>query len=133
MEIIMIIIILGSLLGIFYTIKFLKARPLLSRKFWFIVIPLIPILSPIFVLITIRQGYYSWYYRNKPAPLPHYLRKWQYKDTIIFNGKTMSLAEYNKLYNKNVKLEDVYGKKYVASLTEDDFVPQNRNNEKAID
>lgn len=127
MVIIIFIILFGSLSGIFYTFKFLKARPLLSRKFWFIVIPFILILSPIFIFIAIKQGFYFWYYRNKPAPLPHNLRKWQYKDTIIFNGKTMSLAEYNKQYNKNVKLEDVYGKKYVASLTDEDFTPPQIN------
>ena len=33
----------------------------------------------------------------------------------------MSLAKYNKQYEKNVKLEDVYGKKYVESLTEEEI------------
>ena len=68
MVIIIFIVLFGSLSGIFYTFKFLKARPLLSRKFWFVVIPFILILSPIFVFIAIKQGFYFWYYRNKPAP-----------------------------------------------------------------
>lgn len=121
MIIILFVILFGSLSGVYYTMKFLKARPSLSRLFWFVVIPFIFILSPLFLFIAIKQVLYGWYYRNRPAPLPHSIRRLQHKDIIIFKGKTMSLAKYNKQYGKNVKLEDVYGKKYVESLTEEEI------------
>lgn len=40
---------------------------------------------------------------------------------FLYDGKIMSIAEVNRLTRKKYKLEDIYGKKYVAALTEDEI------------
>ena len=56
----------------------------------------------------------------KPKPLPKKLRAGLKKDRVLFDGKVMSIAEVNRYTGKNYSLEDVYGRKYVASLSEED-------------
>lgn len=58
--------------------------------------------------------------RNRPKPLPKNLRRFLKKDLVSFRGKTMSIREVNRITGKNYTLEQVYGKKYVAALTEQD-------------
>ena len=56
-----------------------------------------------------------------PEPVPQKLRNSLKKDTVFYHRHSMSLASYNKLTGKNLTLEQVYGKKYVKSLTEEDI------------
>lgn len=80
---------------------------------------LFSILGGIFFPVIIYIGLQELYYRNRPRPLPKKLRKWLKKDLVVYKGKTIPLAQYNATYNKNYKLEQVYGKKYVKSLTQE--------------
>lgn len=57
---------------------------------------------------------------SKPKPLPKKLRGGLKKDRVLFEGKVMSIAEVNRYTGEHYSLEDVYGKKYVASLSEED-------------
>lgn len=59
--------------------------------------------------------------RDWPEPVPKKLRKSLKKDTVFYHRHSMSLATYNKLTGKKLTLEQVYGKKYVKSLTEEDI------------
>ena len=43
----------------------------------------------------------------------------------MVNEKFMPLCEYNKQFGKDVKLEEVYGKDYVNSLTPEDLSKMN--------
>lgn len=54
----------------------------------------------------------------EPKPLPKKLRASLKKDRVVYNGKIMSIAEVNRLTHQKYTLEEVYGKKYVAALTE---------------
>jgi hypothetical protein len=78
-------------------------------------------LGGIFFPVIINLGLQELYYRNRPRPLPKKLRKWLKKDLVVYKGKSMPLAKYNDTYNKNYTLEQVYGKKYVKSLTPEDI------------
>ena len=80
---------------------------------------LFSILGGIFFPVIIYIGLQELYYRNRPRPLPKKLRKWLNKDLVVYKGKSMPLAKYNDTYNKNYTLEQVYGKKYVKSLTQE--------------
>ena len=54
-------------------------------------------------------------------PVPKKFRQYLKKDTVFYHNKSMSLAAYNKLTGNNYTLEQVYGKRYVDSLTIDDL------------
>ena len=56
-----------------------------------------------------------------PEPVPKKLRKSLKKDTVFYHRHSMSLAAYNKLTGNDLTLEQVYGKRYVKSLTEEDI------------
>jgi hypothetical protein len=57
--------------------------------------------------------------------MPKKWRKIYTKDYIMVNEKFMTLCEYNKQFGKDVKLEEVYGKDYVNSLTPEDLSKMN--------
>lgn len=59
--------------------------------------------------------------RDWPEPVPKNLRKYLKKDTVFYHKQSMSIAAYNKLTGRNLTLEQVYGKKYVKSLTDADY------------
>lgn len=58
---------------------------------------------------------------SEPKPVPKKLRAALKKDRVVYDGKIMSIAEVNRLTRKKYKLEDIYGKKYVAALTESEI------------
>lgn len=59
--------------------------------------------------------------KDWPEPVPKKFRNYLKKDTVFYKRKSMSLAAYNKLTGNNLTLEQIYGKKYVEALTEDDI------------
>ena len=59
--------------------------------------------------------------KDWPKPVPKNLRNCLKKDTVIYQNKSMSLSAYNKLTGNNLTLDQIYGKKYVMNLTEDDL------------
>lgn len=58
---------------------------------------------------------------DRPKPLPKKLRGTLKKDRVIFKNKTMSIAEVNRITGKEYTLEQIYGKRYVAALTDEDM------------
>ena len=59
--------------------------------------------------------------KDWPEPVPKEFRKYLKKDTVFYHKRSISLASYNKLTGRNLTLEQVYGKKYVKSLTGEDY------------
>ena len=57
---------------------------------------------------------------DRPRPLPKKLRMALKKDKVLFNNKVMSIAKVNRITGKEYTLEQIYGKRYVASLTDED-------------
>ena len=58
--------------------------------------------------------------KNGPRPVPKKFRASLKKDRVFdSDGTCMSILEYNKKYNTEYTLDDVYGKGYVKSLPED--------------
>ena len=84
-------------------------------------------LGGIFFPVIIYMGFQKLYYHNRPRPLSRKLRKWLKKDLVIYKGKAMTLAQYNATYNKNYTLKQVYGRKYVKSLTPEDIAESDSN------
>lgn len=76
--------------------------------------------AALFFPIVIYMGIKALYYRNRPRPIPKKQRKWFKSDRVYCRGKMMSLAEYNATHKRQFTLEQVYGKKYVASLSEEE-------------
>lgn len=97
-----------------------KARRATSDKFEkvfaYVSIPFAPICWIIGLTILLSEKKK----KDRPVPLPKSLQGKLKKDRVSFNGKVMSIAEVNRITGKNYSLEDVYGKKYVAGLKDDD-------------
>ena len=74
-------------------------------------------LAALFFPVVIYFGCDALYYHNRPRPIPKKMRKWIKKDLVDFKGERMSIAKYNATHKRKFTLEQVYGKKYVASLS----------------
>ena len=57
---------------------------------------------------------------EQPRPLPKKLQGSFKKDTVLFQNRTMSIAEVNRITGKDYTLKQIYGKKYVSAITEED-------------
>ena len=82
------------------------------------------VLSPIcwiIGLVVIIEGKKKEKKKDWPEPVPKKFRKYLKKDTVFYHKRSISLAAYNKLTGRNLTLEQVYGKKYVKSLTDADY------------
>lgn len=90
-------------------------------KYFILAIILGPVLLPFALVYFLYSYLHKWYYKDKARPMPKNRRKFYAKDCIMVNEKIMPLCEYNKQFAKDVKLEDVYGKDYVDSLTPEDL------------
>ena len=73
-------------------------------------------------LVTFIQDKKKEKRKDLPQPVPKKYRKYLKKDTVFYHNKSMSLAAYNKLSGNNFTLEQIYGKKYVDALTEEDYL-----------
>ena len=58
--------------------------------------------------------------KDGPQPLPEHLLRSLKKDCVSYEGKIMSIAKVNRLTGKNYTLDRVYGKRYVAAITDGD-------------
>lgn len=84
------------------------------------IILIIPLAVPFLLLYFMYKGWQQFYYKDRPRPVPIFLRKEEGRDSVIVtNEETMSLAKYNKLYGTQYTLDDIYGKGYSASLKKD--------------
>lgn len=85
-----------------------------------VLILLSPLALPIVAIVLLLHKCRNAYYTNRPRPIPKRMRKYLKQDCVLDENKTtVSLSEYNYKHGTNYSLEDVYGKKYLASLSED--------------
>ena len=85
-----------------------------------VLILLSPLALPIVAIVLLLYKCRDAYYTNRPRPIPKRMRKYLKQDCVLDENKTtVSLSEYNYKHGTNYSLEDVYGKKYLASLSED--------------
>ena len=85
------------------------------------IILLCPIAVRVLLLALLYKGCRSLYYRNRPRPLPKKFKKYMKKDCVLDeNNCTISIAEYNYKHGTAYTLDDVYGKGYIESLTEEE-------------
>ena len=90
----------------------------------------IPIAMPFVLIYMAFKGVKSHYYRNRPRPVPKERRKYLKPDTVFDkNNTSMSLAEYNFKHDSNFTLDQVYGRGYQASLSEEQIKDFHKNNE----
>ena len=86
-----------------------------------VIILLSPLALPIIALLLLYRKYKDAYYKNRPKPVPKRMRKYLKRDCVLDEGnRTVSIAEYNYRHGTDYSLEDVYGKKYMASLSIED-------------
>ena len=80
-----------------------------------------PIIAPVSLFVIINEKYKQKYYKNRPRPLPKKLRKFLKADAVADEErKTVSIAEYNWKHGTNFTLDDVYGKGYMESLSDEE-------------
>lgn len=84
-----------------------------------------PIAMPFVLLYLLCTGIYKLYdkrkYKNRPRPVPENRRAYLRKDTVFDETNTsVSLAEYNYKHGTEFTLDQVYGKGYEASLSEEE-------------
>lgn len=84
-----------------------------------------PIIIPFAVVIggsiLVAKMVKKCFYKNRPHPVPKKYRSVTRKDAVMDEtNTTISLAEYNYKHNSNFTLDQVYGKGYEASLTDDE-------------
>ena len=80
-----------------------------------------PIIAPVGLFVMINEKCKQKYYKNRPRPLPKKLRKFLKADTVADEErKTVSIAEYNWKHGTNFTLDDVYGKGYMESLSDEE-------------
>ena len=85
------------------------------------IIMLCPIAVPVLLIALLYKGCRNLYYRNRPRPLPKKFKKYMKKDCVLDeNNCTISIAEYNYRHGTEYTLDDVYGKGYIESLSEEE-------------
>lgn len=116
---------------IVYVIRFRNGKNPVNRilkeetKPWehLLIIILCPIAAPIVLLVFAYKACKKRYYKNRPRPLSKEQKKYLKNDCVLDeNNSTMSIAEYNYKHGTEYTLDDVYGKGYTESLSDDEKV-----------
>lgn len=100
-----------------------KVKEALWVSVWehIVIILLSPLALPIIALLMLYRKLKNVYYKNRPKPVPKRMRKYLKRDCVLDEkNHTVSIAEYNYKHGTDYSLEDVYGKKYMASLSKED-------------
>ena len=100
-----------------------KVKEALWVSVWehIVIILLSPLALPIIALLMLYRKIKDVYYKNRPKPVPKRMRKYLNRDCVLDEkNHTVSIAEYNYKHGTDYSLEDVYGKKYMASLSKED-------------
>lgn len=88
---------------------------------WLVAPMLIPFAVVIGGSMLVAKTVKKFYYKNRPRPVPKKYHSVARKDTVMDEtNTTISLAEYNYKHNSNFTIDQVYGKGYEASLTDDE-------------
>ena len=77
------------------------------------------------VPLLIAGGVYRLYRKirnqKRPKPIPKNIRRFIKPDRVLDeNNSAMSIDEYNQTHLSNFSLEQVYGKKYVDSIPQEE-------------
>lgn len=83
------------------------------------------LVAPIMVPLLIAGGVYRLYRKirnqKRPKPIPKNIRRFIKPDRVLDeNNSAMSIDEYNQTHLSNFSLEQVYGKKYVDSIPQEE-------------
>lgn len=79
------------------------------------------LLGPIMPFVFLYNFCKKLYYRNRPRPVPKDKRELLHCDTVLNeNNLTISLSEYNLMHGTSFTLDQVYGKGYESSLSDED-------------
>lgn len=86
---------------------------------------IMPLAMPFVLLYLLGLSIYTYIdkrkYKNRPRPVPKEKRSYLRKDTVFDETNTsMSLAEYNYKHGTEFNLDQIYGKGYEASLTDEE-------------
>ena len=68
------------------------------------------LLAPLVLVIGLISIVKDKHNQNRPRPVPKNIRGYLKKDTVMFNGRTMSLSEVNRITGKEYTLDQIYGK-----------------------
>ena len=86
-----------------------------------VIILLSPLALPVIAILMLYGKYKNAYFKNRPKPVPKRMRKYLKSDCVLDErNHTVSIAEYNYKHGTDYTLEDVYGKKYIVSLSKED-------------
>lgn len=84
---------------------------------------LCPISVPLMLYYFIYKCCRSQYYKNRPRPVPKKFKKFARKDCVLDESNSiMSISKYNYTHGTEYTLDDVYGKGYTDSLSEEERV-----------
>lgn len=85
-----------------------------------LIVLLCPLATPILLVFLPYKGCQNLYYKNRPKPIPKSKRKFVRKDCVLDENNTIiSIPEYNYKHGTEYTLDDVYGKGYTESLSEE--------------
>lgn len=79
-----------------------------------------PIFLPFFLIYIAIRGIGENRYKNRPRPLSKKLRRLLRYFVLDENRRVISIVEYNYKHGTNFTLDQVYGKGYEASLSDED-------------
>lgn len=79
-----------------------------------------PLVFPMIIVFLLYKVFQYLYYKNRPKPMPKSKRKFLREDCVLDKNNTViSIQEYNYKYGTKYTLDDVYGKGYTESLSEE--------------
>ena len=85
-----------------------------------LIVLLCPLVTPILLVFLPYKGCQNLYYRNRPKPIPKSKRKLVRKDCVLDKNYVVSISKYNYQHGTKYTLDDVYGKGYTESLSDDE-------------
>lgn len=121
MTALIIYIIVAVIFTIAVSIKWYKEE--VNPRFWeiFFLSLITLIFAPILIAYLAFDLCKKIYYKNRPAPIAKKDRKSASKDLVYDGNRKVSIARFNKRHQTNFTLADVYGKKYLSSVTPEEI------------
>lgn len=79
-----------------------------------------PLATPFLLVFLPYKVCQNLYYKNRPKPIPKSKRKLVRKDCVLDKNYVISISKYNYQHGTQYTLDDVYGKGYTESLSDDE-------------
>ena len=129
-------------IGIFYYVRYKNQKKntnpfaeeeSVAKKIttFFVAALLIPLCAPFILMCLTCKWLNNRYYRNRPRPVPKDKRTIFRRDTVLDETNTsMSIAEYNYKHGTEFTLDQIYGKGYESSLTDEEKADFKERNSK---